>query len=205
VKAAAGDAPKITVGGDPYAPPQMVDPGTVTVIATDASGKTWKQDVTVAAGATAEVDVPPVASWAGGAVGPSQPTEKHYASGPPASAVVAGVIGIAGLGVMAGAGIATIVLNNKANSAKATNGSACSKNDMAPECADALSQHNHALTASTVADVGLGVGVVGIGLATIFWAAHVGASPIDDKQKAAIPVDFVPVSGGGALTFRGAF
>lgn len=213
-----GEHPKVTVDGkeldaNTLASSTMYDPGKHDIVAKDERGKTWKKEVSLAAGDKATIAIPSASTWEGGSgVEPPDPTkpptEKRYASGPPVPAIVAGVIGIAGLGVMGGGGIAAIILNGDSKEIEDAcradpNGAACDETK-------GRSQRDSATAAANAANVGLAVGVVGIATAAFLWGFKVGAKEIDPadakKAEAFIPrIDVIPRSGGGVVTWAGVF
>jgi hypothetical protein len=215
INLARGEHPKLTLGGreiDPagYASPTMIDPGhSVDVEATDPGGKKWHTSVELGPGDSVVVDVPPIATWAGGIAPPQKPippppAKKRYASGPPASALVTGTIGLAGLGVMGGGGIATLILNKQAEEANTKY--MCGHVARFGPCAEAAKNRDQAFAAGIAADVGLGVGVVGLVSSAFLWGFHVGAKADDEKAGPVVrSVDLTPLDGGGRVTVRTRF
>lgn len=212
----SGEHPKVTVNGkeldaNTLATSSMFDPGKYVIAAKDASGRSWSKEVTLALSDKLTIAIPSVATWEGGApVEPTPPKEKRYASGPPVPAIIAGVIGLVGLGVMGGGGIAAIVLNGSSKDIE----DACRANPADAKCdeAEGRSQRDSATAAANAANVGLGVGIAGIVTAGFLWGFKVGAKEIDPKddekktEAAFIPrVDVIPLTGGGVFTVSGAF
>lgn len=212
----AGEQPKVSVNdkeldSSTLATSSMFDPGKYTVRAKDASGKSWSKEVTLAPSDKLTIAIPSVTTWEGGAVEPPPTTPpKRYASGPPVPAIIAGVIGIAGLGVMGGGGIAAIVLNGSSKDIE----DVCRANpaDAACDEAEGRSQRDSATAAANAANVGLAVGIAGLVTAGFLWGFQVGAKEIDPKddekkaETALIPrVDVIPTTGGGLFTFSGQF
>lgn len=211
----AGEHPKVTVNGEELDPntlatSRMYDPGKYAIVAKDDAGKTWSKDVTLAPSDKFTIAIPASATWEGGTTTPLPPAGgKKYASGPPPPAIVAGVIGILGFGVMGGGGIAAFVLNGDSKDIE----DACRANPADAACDEqkGRDERDSATAAANAANVGLGVGIAGVTTAAFLWAFHVGAKEIDpaeDKKPEAtfIPrVDFVPLSGGGAISVSGTF
>jgi hypothetical protein len=217
VKVAPGDQIKVTIAGatadvSAAARGTMVDPGAVTVAATGPSGQKWSGESTVRAGDSIVVQIPPMSSWPGAAAGdhdhPRPEPSKRYASGPPPAAIITGVIGLAGLGVLGGGGIAAIVLNNRSKDAMSTTTPPvrCSLASNLPGCAGPTSDHKAAGAAAIAADVGVGVGAAGIVASAFLWGFHVGAKVEPDTQHAfVLPTISIDPSGTSAVGLRGAF
>ncbi|MFO0612339.1 MAG: hypothetical protein U0414_07120 [Polyangiaceae bacterium] len=218
----ADEHPKVTVNGEELdanmlAASRMYDPGSYTIVAKDASGKSWSKEVTLSPSDKFTLAIPASATWAGGEPpGPAPPAgEKRYAPGPPAPAIIAGVIGFVGLGVMGGGGIAAIVLNGDSKDIE----DACRSNPSGCDEQKGRDERDSATAAANAANVGLGVGIAGLVTAGFLWGFHVGAKEIDAKdaepKKAdALSIqrfDLVPVFGperrveGGAISISGSF
>jgi len=207
IRPASGDRPHVVVAGKEVGPdllgtPIMVDPGTVEIIASEPGGGSWNATVTIAAGAARTIDIPLQSTWSHARA----VTPPRYAMGPPAAAIVAGAVGVAGLGVLAGGGVAALVLNHDA---EATNTRlACGHIASPGACASAAGKRDAADRAAVAADVGLGVGAAGIATAAVLWAFHVGAREQKPNQAATVDVRdvaLVPNVSGAAVVVVGSF
>jgi hypothetical protein len=207
----AGDKLDVTLSAKPIdsaalAAPILVDPGAIQIAATEPGGKKWSTNVQIQSSDQRVVDVPSIATWepkrsAATSTSPLKP-ERRVAKGPPPSAIALGVVGLAGLGVMAGGGIAAIVLNRDSENINTRSG--CNHIATPGPCQHARDERNQAAAASVAADVGLGVGVAGLATAAFLWGFHVGAKelPPDDSKGASLRfVDIEPISGGAVVGF----
>lgn len=216
----AGEHPKVSVNGEELDPntlatSRMYDPGKYQILAKDDAGKTWSKDVTLAPSDKFTIAIPATSTWEGGTpITPPPPPagEKKYASGPPPPAIIAGVIGILGFGVMGGGGIAAFVLNGDSKDIE----DACRANPADAKCDEpkGRDERDSATAAANAANVGLGVGIAGVTTAAFLWAFHVGAKEIDPAEDKKVETTFVPrvdlvgvvpLTGGGAISVSGTF
>jgi hypothetical protein len=180
-----------------------VDPGPHVIVAAAAGHEAKRFPLSVSEGEKVVVEVVP-----GVEVAPPQPASPAViqidsaASARPESpaaadgwkrgaAYVAGAVGVVGLGVGAYFGVSAL---SKWSSAKTDCGSGC------PENAPARTEKSDATTDATIADIGLGVGVVAVaGAVWLFVTAP--------SAKAQSRLELRPTwrPGGGGLVAEGAF
>ena len=127
------------------------------------------------------------AAPSGGPAGAPLPSPMRPAP-TPVGAYVLGGLGVAGLGVFTAFGLLGLSAKNDLDARACRPG--CAQGDV-----DAVKQK------FLVADIGLGVGAVSLGIATVLFLAR-GEVPASDPSVA---VDVVPARGGAALGLRGAF
>lgn len=194
----------VTVAGRPLEPSDLgrrvaVDPGSVDVVLKLPSGEEQSQHVDVVAGRESKIDIAPPAAAQHGAPVPA-PAAPCPPAPPPVHeggidqrtlALVAGGIGVAGFATFA---IFGILDNGKYNDIK----------DACPNgvCPRALSDEAETgRTYQTLANIGLGVGIVGAASSVLLFAT----APSHSKERAAsTTVPSVDV-GLGSVSVKGRF
>jgi hypothetical protein len=167
-----------------------VDSGKHAIEVSAPGKKTWSSVVEVgAAGAQAVAHVPPLeddlAPKAPPAAEAAPPARE--AGGGRTAALVVGGVGVAGVVVGSVGGILAL-------SDKSTVDSACNAQKQCPQ--SGLDAASNGKTMSIVSDVGFGVGIAGLAVATYLWFS--GSSAAARAQ-----VGIVPVPGGGMLGAAG--
>jgi hypothetical protein len=179
VKVKLGDE---TLDASSIGTPVPVDPSTVAVTAEAPDGSSARAEVTVAAGEsqTVELTLTPPAADAPPPAPPPQEEPKPVvvsSSGVPLRtwAYVAGGVGVAGLATFA---IFGSMSNSKYNDLK----DACPTGP----CAGHQDEIDAGKTDQLIANIGLGVGIVGLGVGTALF--FIGGKSDGDEQHAAAPV-----------------
>jgi hypothetical protein len=173
-----------------------VEPGTFVVTADAPNGTAARADVTLAAGAASEVKLALVAPAAESAAPPPPAPVKVEASAPSSGipmrtwAYVAGGVGVAGLATF---GIFGAMSSSKYSSLDST----CPDHQCPPGAQDDISSGK---TFQTIANVGLAVGIVGLGAGTALFI--LGGS--GDKERQSQGATRLRV-GVGSVAFTGGF
>jgi hypothetical protein len=182
--------------------PVPIDPGTVEIVVTAPDKLPWRASVTVAPGARQTIEIPALAEDKSNPfVGPPPPETP----GPPTpplriAGFIAGGIGLVGLGVGAGFGIAAIGKNNDAGDA------GCVDANCPP--GDATDLRNDARSLAMGSNIGFGIGIAGVGAGVVLLILSSGSqSPAPPEGAAPVSVRVAPALGpavAGAVV-RGTF
>lgn len=172
--------------------PTPIDPGTYEIVVRYPDKPEFRAAVTAAVGKTAEVEVP----------NPNAPKQQNILrepivaspapiSGTKIGALIAGGIGVVGLGVgtafgisAAGKNSASIAIQQRCNSAQ--------------DCEEGKTLRSQAFTAATIANVGVGIGLVGVGTAVVLALLPNRSASVGSKNKEARFVPWAAPTGGGA-------
>lgn len=177
--------------GVPLAPaeigtPIAVDPGMVVIEAHAAGRLPRRREVRAVEAQTTDVTLPAPERPVGDAAGGAAPSRDEGMDGPPVASWIAAGVGLAGLGVFAGFGLAS-------SSAASEVEAGCP--DL--RCPESLRETVEAGERDQlIANVGLGVGIAGLATAGVLWAvwpddeAVTAAAAPGDGPGAAIAVRF---------------
>lgn len=193
---------KVKVGGEAVdaqalGTPIPEDPATLVVTAEGTDGSTARAEVTLTAGSTETVELNLVPPSSGEAAPPPPPEPPKVAvdtssTGTPLRtwAYVAGGVGVAGFATFA---IFGSMSNSKYNDLKAQcgNGGACSQGDI-----------DSGKTDQTIANIGLGVGIVGLGVGTALFFLGGKKSDASEGQSAS---NLHVYLGARSVAVRGSF
>jgi len=172
-----------------------MDPGTYEIVARYPNKPEFRTTVTVSARKVAEVEIPnptaPIAKTAESKL-PLNVVNSGPISGQKIGAIVAGGIGVVGLGLGAAFGISAA----SKNSASIAIRQSCNSG---PACEEGKQLRQEAFAAATVANVGVGIGLVGVGTAVVLALLPNHSGPAGSKTKEAQLVPWVAPNGGGAL------
>ncbi len=161
----------VTLGGRALDPATLsaavrVDPGPVEIVASNDGGKRWSVTVALEPSEERVVEIPSLAE-------PAIESAPRRSGAPPWPALVAGGVGVAGVGVVTGFGISAMVQNAHS----VTIESRCKAGTATPsECTQGRDERARARTFGNVATVGLAVGAAGLGTAAVLWILDVGGS-----------------------------
>jgi hypothetical protein len=170
----------------------FVDPGEIEILAHAPGRRSWATTLSIAKGERRTVEIPALESIDG----------KPYAPPPPSDqliiAAVAGTLGVVGLGVMAGFGIAAKVQDDESKDLEQrcvlTTDAACGEGQDLREAAQ---------TAATVSTIGLAVGVAGLAAGTVLFLTAPSAS--EEKTSARLCVAPAVGPQGGGVLLRATF
>jgi hypothetical protein len=171
VRLPLGEAIRVTIGGSEIDAASLstttrVDPGAVEIVARSDAGKTWSTRLVLERGEERVVAVPSLAP----AVVAAPPSPKRSA---PSAALVAGGVGVVGLGIMGGFGASAAAQNADSKSIE----SRCQAGAATPAaCAAGQSERDRARAFGNVATAGFVVGVAGLGAGALLWALDGGSS-----------------------------
>lgn len=170
----------------------FVDPGEIEIRAHAPGRKSWATKISIARGERRTVEIPALDPIDGTPNEPAPPSNQLIA------AAVAGTVGVVGLGVMAGFGIAAKVQNDKS---KALEPQCVRTTDAA--CSDGQSLREAAQTAATISTIGLAVGVVGLAAGTVLFLT----APSGSDGEASARLRVAPAVGpqGGGVLLRATF
>jgi len=181
--------------------PLSVDPGPHTVVVRLPGDRQFQQAATVKESETAEVVLTPPAAGEGAAPAPVPAAPVSGSPAPDKGTTeakksplpwIVGGVGVAGL---AGATVFYVLRNGaKSDLDSACRGSVCPKS--------LEDRQNQGQLYTTLSLVSLGVGVVGLGVATYLLVTDSAGSP---RTQAFVPVDFSPLPHGASVTARARF
>ncbi len=187
------------VGAEKLGGPILLAPGPVTVIATDPEGREVSRQLTLNAGDDSKVDLAfPRQGSAAEAQNdfdstepePEAPPEPSSSGGNKTLAFIAGGVGLAGLGVF---GVFGMMSNSKFNDLE----DSCVDNHCAPNRGDDIDAGKRD---QTIANIGLAVGVVGIGTsAALFLFGGSGGAKKEEAASTELRL------GVGSVQLRGRF
>lgn len=174
--------------------PTPIDPGTYEIVVRYPDKPEFRATVTALVGKTAEVEVP----------NPNAPKQQDVArkapivataptsiSGTKIGALIAGGIGVVGLGVGAAYGISAAGKNSSSISIQ--------QRCISPqECEKGKELRSQAFAAATVANVGVGIGLVGVGTAVVLALLPNRSASVGSKNKEARFIPWAAPTGGGA-------
>jgi len=178
---------RVTVRGreiSDHSKPVAVAPGTVKVELQSSGGGETSKEVTVAAGSEENVELvpgaPPTTMGGGNEVPPEDEKKVEVDTSKPTSlrtwAYVAGGVGIAGFATFAIFGIMNNSKHKKLEDE--CNGNVCSS--------DLESDRDAGKTYQTIANIGLGVGIVGVAAGTVLFIVSSGGGS-KEKSTSALP------------------
>ena len=174
-----------------------LDPGPVEIVASSPAGKRWTATITLDSAEERIVEIPSLGAPEMGG---------RRSAAPPWPALVAGGVGVVGVGVMTGFGLSALVQNADS----VTIESRCKSGTAhATECARGKEERSRARTFGNVATVGLAVGAAGLGTAAVLWILDVGGGrpPSSSQPTARATLRLLPTAsdGGAGLGFSGTF
>lgn len=166
-----GEKLSVSLGGVPLGAATLAaavrrDPGPVEIVVTSPEGKRWSTTVQLEPSEERVVEVPSLAPAA------SEPARRRTGA-PPWPAVLAGGIGVVGIGVTTGFGISAMTQNADSVTVE----DRCRRGvATAAQCDAAKKERGRALTFANVATGGLVVGAAGLGTAAVLWMLDVGGA-----------------------------
>jgi hypothetical protein len=183
--------------------PVAIDPGAHELKATAPGRKPWQGAFTVAVGERLTQTVPaldvqpdaPVAAATSSS--PTQDQPKSAGSGSKTAGFIIGGVGVVALGVGTAFGI-------RALSKKADSDEECPTDTTCSE--DGVTYNDQAKTAAWIANIGIGVGLVGIGVGTYLILTSGGReerSASSRPARRALAFDARVLPGGGEAVFSG--
>jgi hypothetical protein len=179
-----------------YGVASPIDPGTYEIVARWPDKPEFRTTVTVLARKLSEVEVPNPSASVGVAKVEVKPVvvapKLSGLSGQHVGALIAGGVGLVGFGV----GTAFAISAASKNSASISIQQSCNS---VVTCQDGKSLREQATTAATIANVGVGLGIVGAGTAIVLaLLPNRSSSAVSDAQRAVL-VPFAARDGAGAL------
>lgn len=189
VRLPRGERLSVTVRGEKLDPGTTsasirVDPGPVEIVATSPEGKRWAKTVTLEPSEERAFEIPSLSD--------ASSTAPKRTGAPPWPALVAGGVGVVGVGFVTGFGISATLQN--ADSVKievrCKAGTASSA-----ECARGKDERARARTFGNVATGGLVVGAAGLGTAAVLWILDVGGHH-EPSRPTARAVEWAPFAPG---------
>ncbi len=185
-----------TIGAEKLGTPIMLAPGPVTVIATDTDGREVSRQITLNAGDDSKVDLAfsrqssAQDDFDSSEPEPDQPASESSGGGSNTLAFVAGGVGLAGLGVFGVFGAMSNSTYNELEDSCADNRCPASKSE----------DIDSGKRDQTIANVGLAVGIVGIGTSAALFIFG-GKSSEKPKEAASAELRL----GLGSVQLRGRF
>jgi len=194
----------VALGEKEIGQPVSVDPGPHRIVAKLSLDREFEQSTVVKESETAQVVLVAPASL--GAAPEEPPTTSPYAAatpgknGSPAEArrkptVLPWVIGGVGAAGLVGSGVFYLMRQSEKNALDEV----CRADNVCP--ASAKDKQDKGQLYTTLSMVSLGVGVVGVGVATYLFIS--GSQ--QRREQALVPLDVAALPGGGAFTVRGRF
>lgn len=188
----------VDVGNAPLNDVVNVTIGTHT-ISVSIEGKTEREEVECSEGKVLKVDFSdrfPNADNGGGGTPPVVHT--HRSAVPPTGAIVTGAIGLVGIGLGIGFGVASGDANSTNIARGTTAGGVCSTNPTASICMDGKSTRDAQQTDAILSTVGYVVGGVALATAVVWWL--VAPRRVVEHQAMILPT-FGPHTAGAAFNF----
>jgi hypothetical protein len=177
--------------------PIAVDPGPHSVNVRLSPGREFQQAAVVKESETVEVPLVAPDQGASPAVAGAPPAGADHGGAPPkGGSAVPWIIGGVGVAGLAASGVFYVLRQG----AKSDLDSAC-RGSLCPSSVQDTQSRGQTYT--TVSMVALGVGVVGVGVATYLLVT--GSSSGSGREQAFVPVDVVALPSGGSVTVRARF
>jgi hypothetical protein len=197
----------VSIGRAAWGVPVAVDPGPHQLVASAPGKVRWMSNVTFAMSEQRSVSIPELQSSALPAAGPasrsaaaaspaSSPADLPRASGGSAGtwALLGG--GVVALGAGSVLGVMAIDRRHKSNGACPTD----------TTCTDqGVKWNNQAKTFAWASDIGIGIGLLGVGIGTYLLLVHGADAPRAARAAPPLSVDAVLSAHGGALRIGRAF